>query len=100
MTADGGTTKIPRDLSGRELAAALSRLGYRVSRQTGSHLRLSTVQNGEHHLTIPAGGPLKPGTLSAIMRAGEAHHGLSRPQLLQTLFAGKNIIQPHERQPT
>lgn len=87
MTPEGGTTKIPRDLSGRELAAAMSRLGYRVSRQTGSHLRLSTETNGEHHLTIPAGGPLKPGTLSAIMRAGETHLGLSRPQMLQTLFA-------------
>ena len=34
--------KLPRDLSGLDLAKALSNVGYRVSRQTGSHLRLTT----------------------------------------------------------
>ena len=33
--------KLPRDLSGDELAKALARLGYIVDRQTGSHIRLS-----------------------------------------------------------
>ena len=45
--------KLPRDLSGETLARRFERLGYRVTRQTGSHLRLS-LENGEHHLTIPA----------------------------------------------
>ena len=34
--------KLPRDLSGPDLVEALARIGYRVSRQTGSHIRLST----------------------------------------------------------
>lgn len=79
--------KLPRDLSGRELAAAMSRLGYTGSHQTGSHLRLTTFRNGEHHLTIPAGGPLRPGTLNAIIREGENHFQIPRPELMQTLFA-------------
>ena len=85
MTA--GLAKLPRDLSGRELALAMGRFGYQISHQTGSHLRLTTQVNGEHHLTIPAGGPLKVGTLNAIIREGEFHLGLSRPQLMQALFA-------------
>ena len=34
--------KLPRDLSGDNLAKALCKLGYQVTRQTGSHLRLTT----------------------------------------------------------
>ena len=45
--------KLPRDLSGRELAQALQVLGYRVTRQIGSHLRLTTTERREHHLTVP-----------------------------------------------
>ncbi len=58
--------KLPRDLSGPALARALEVLGYTVSRQTGSHLRLTTQTHGEHHLTIPNHASLRVGTLSAI----------------------------------
>ena len=34
--------KLPRDLSGAELVKALVRVGYRVTRKTGSHIRVST----------------------------------------------------------
>ena len=33
--------KLPRDLDSADLVKALARLGYRVTRQTGSHLRLT-----------------------------------------------------------
>ena len=33
--------RLPRDLSGRALAAALGRVGYEGTRQTGSHIRLT-----------------------------------------------------------
>lgn len=46
--------KIPRNISGDELVKALAKYGYYVTRQTGSHLRLTTTENGEHHITIPA----------------------------------------------
>lgn len=45
--------KLPRDLDGRGFARALRSLGYEITRQTGSHMRLTTQQGGEHHLTIP-----------------------------------------------
>jgi hypothetical protein len=35
--------RLPRDLSGRDLLKALERDGYGVTRQTGSHLRLTTA---------------------------------------------------------
>lgn len=41
---------LPRDLSGNDLAQALRTLGYSITRQTGSHLRLTTYEHGEHHL--------------------------------------------------
>ena len=78
--------RLPRDLEGTELARALRALGYEVTRQTGSHLRLTTRQGGEHHLTIPAHNPLRVGTLSAILADIAQHHGISREELLGQLF--------------
>lgn len=78
--------RLPRDLSGRELAKALRALGYEVTRETGSHLRLTSTQQGEHHLTIPDHESLRVGTLAAILREVGAHHGLERDELVQTLF--------------
>ena len=43
------TAKLPRDVSGQELVAALAVLGYEVTRQTGSHVRLTTQLGGEQH---------------------------------------------------
>jgi predicted RNA binding protein YcfA (HicA-like mRNA interferase family) len=34
--------KLPRDMSGDELARLLGEYGYTVTRQTGSHIRLTT----------------------------------------------------------
>ena len=45
--------RIPRDLSGADLVKRLGRFGYEVTRQTGSHLRLTSNVRGVHHLTIP-----------------------------------------------
>jgi len=78
--------KLPRDLTGVKLAKALIRLGYQVNHQTGSHIRLTTLSGGEHHVTIPAHNPLKIGTLSAILRDIAEYHGLDRDALLRKLF--------------
>jgi predicted RNA binding protein YcfA (HicA-like mRNA interferase family) len=60
--------KLPRDLSGHELAKLLHRYGYEVVRQTGSHLRLRSAHRGSpHQITIPAHNPLKVGTLAGIL---------------------------------
>ena len=81
--------RLPRDLSGSDLAQALRKLGYRVTRQTGSHLRLTTTEHGEHHLTIPQHNPLRIGTLSAILGDVAAHIELSRDELIEKLFGLK-----------
>ena len=78
--------KLPRDFSGADLAKRLGRLGYAVTRQTGSHLRLSTSERDQHHVTIPNHDPLKVGTLAAILNDVAAHLEISRSQLIQRLF--------------
>jgi predicted RNA binding protein YcfA (HicA-like mRNA interferase family) len=79
--------KLPRDLSGEALAKALKKLGYVADHQTGSHIRLTTHENGEHHITIPNHSPIRIGTLSAILRDVEKHFDVSREQLLNQLFS-------------
>lgn len=81
--------KLPRDLGGAELAKALGRLGYRSTRQTGSHIRLTLAGPPEHHITIPAHSPLKLGTLAGILGELGQRHKLSREQLLAHLFGDK-----------
>ncbi len=78
--------RLPRDLSGSDLAQVLRKLGYSITRQTGSHLRLTTFEHGEHHLTIPHHASLRVGTLSAILADVATHFEMSREQLLDTLF--------------
>jgi predicted RNA binding protein YcfA (HicA-like mRNA interferase family) len=78
--------RIPRDLSGADLVKHLGQLGYAVSRQTGSHIRLTSQVHGEHHVTIPKHDPLRIGTLAEILDSVAAHHGLSRETLLQRLL--------------
>ncbi|MCI0586422.1 MAG: type II toxin-antitoxin system HicA family toxin [Planctomycetes bacterium] len=78
--------RLPRDLSGRGLAKALEGLGYRVTRQTGSHIRLTTTEGGEHHVTVPDHGALRLGTLGAILGDVAAHFDLSREEVAKRLF--------------
>jgi predicted RNA binding protein YcfA (HicA-like mRNA interferase family) len=61
--------KLPRNISGADLAQAMKNLGYSVTRQTGSHMRLTTQQQGEHHVTSPCHDPLRVGTLAANLAA-------------------------------
>jgi predicted RNA binding protein YcfA (HicA-like mRNA interferase family) len=78
--------RLPRDLSGADLAAALKALGYELTRTSGSHMRLTSQRDGEHHITIPKHDPLKTGTLAAILSDLCAYHGLDRDELLRLLL--------------
>lgn len=78
--------KLPRDLSGTDLVKVLGRLGYRVTRQSGSHIRLSIDLPAPHHVTIPAHDPLKVGTLAAIIGDVATHLNVERDDLLRSLF--------------
>ena len=78
--------KLPRNVNGVDLANKLKKLGYIIIRQTGSHLRLTTLENGEHHITIPAHSPLKLGTLAAILTEISIHFKITKEELVQKLF--------------
>ena len=45
--------RLPRDIGAEELIRLLRRYGYQETRQVGSHIRITTAEKGEHHLTIP-----------------------------------------------
>jgi predicted RNA binding protein YcfA (HicA-like mRNA interferase family) len=81
--------RLPRDLSGDDLVKALRVLGYEVTRQMGSHLRLTTLTHGEHHITIPCHNPLRVGTLAGILSDVAEHFELSREELMARLFGEK-----------
>lgn len=81
--------KLPRDLSGRDVAQALKIFGYQVTRETGSHMRLVTKERGEHHITIPAHASLRVGTLASILAAVAEHFDLSRDEVVQRVFGKK-----------
>lgn len=78
--------KTPRDISGAELAKALRKLGYQFSRQVGSHMMLTTQQNGEHHVVVPNHNPVKTGTLNGILSDVAEHFQISKAELIEQLF--------------
>lgn len=79
--------RLPRDVGGEELARIPGRkYGYEVTRQTGSHVRLSKTEADEHHITIPRHKPLKVGTLNGILRDVADHLGVDRNSPIRELF--------------
>lgn len=78
--------RIPKDISAQELVKSLQKLGYSVTRQKGSHIRLTTASNGEHHITIPNHSPLKLGTLSSIIRDIASHFKQTKEEIAEKLF--------------
>ena len=77
--------KLPRDVDGPRLVKALSVLGYQATRQKGSHIRVTTQQDGDNHEVIPFHHPIKAGTLASILKRVAAHHGMSVDELLSML---------------
>ena len=77
--------RLPRDVSGITLVAALRRMGYERVRQRGSHVRVTTQQGGEHHEVIPLHDPIRAKTLSSILKSVARHHGIGVEELLRKL---------------
>ncbi|MGB1128333.1 MAG: type II toxin-antitoxin system HicA family toxin [Opitutales bacterium] len=67
------------------MAKALRVMGYETTRQKGSHIRVSAQVNGTHHEVIPAHKPIKPGTLSAILKSVAQHHQMTTADLIEKL---------------
>jgi predicted RNA binding protein YcfA (HicA-like mRNA interferase family) len=79
--------KLPRDVGGEEFAALLGRYGYKTTRQTGSHMRLTSTSKGfEHHITIPEHKPLGVGILDHIVNEIAAYLEIEHQELIQELF--------------
>ncbi len=81
--------KIPRDISGVELCKLLQEYDYKITRQTASHIRLTTHLNGDHHITIPKHKILKAGTLNNILGDIANHLELDKSILIKELFGKK-----------
>jgi len=78
--------KLPRDVDGAGLARALGKVGYVITRRSGSHIRLSLPGPPQRHLTIPAHASLKVGTLAGILAEVAKQLDLSREELLERIF--------------
>ena len=79
--------KIPRDISGRELAKLLKKYGYEINRKTGSHIRLvSKFRDEEHKITVPDHHPIKIGTLNNILNDLVDHLKIDKKELINKLF--------------
>ena len=79
--------KLPRDVGGEEIAALLGKYGYEITRQTGSHMRLTSTYKGfQHHITIPSHKPLKVGTLDGIVGQIAAYLEIEHQELVEELF--------------
>jgi len=74
--------KLPRDLSGANLISALRRLGYKETRQTGSHVRMTISVPRQAHLTVPLTRAIPAGTLAALIKDAAAHLEMSVEDVL------------------
>ncbi len=79
--------KIPRDISGREMAKLIKIYGYNIVKEKGSHIRLlSKCKGSEHKITIPDHKQIKIGTLNNILNDIGSYLKLSKEQLIHELF--------------
>ena len=78
--------RVPRQWSGADLKKALAALGYEETRQTGSHVRLTTQMHGVHHVTVPDHKVLPLGTLKSILRDVARHFVCTPDEILARLL--------------
>ena len=79
--------RIPRDISSGNLIKLLDKFDYKITRQTGSHIRLtSSFKEKEHHITIPTQKSLKIGTLNNIINDIVEYLEIDKKELLLQLF--------------
>ena len=78
--------KLPRSVSAKELVKSLAKIGYEVTRQKGSHIRLTCTSPQEHHVTIPNHDPIRIGTPIVNYSEIATQHGLTKEDLINQLF--------------
>ncbi|MBL5982116.1 periplasmic or secreted lipoprotein [Petrotoga sp. HWH.PT.55.6.1] len=80
-------SKVPRNISGKELADLLGKYNYKILRKTGSHLRLNSDYMGySHNITIPDHKFLKIGTLNSILRDVSEYLKITKEQMVEEIF--------------
>jgi predicted RNA binding protein YcfA (HicA-like mRNA interferase family) len=78
--------KLPRDISGRDLAKTLIRhWGYRQVNQVGSHIILQTEEPEHHRISVPDHNALRIGTLTGILRAVAQAKRVTRDEITVSL---------------
>ncbi len=78
--------RIPRGLNAQQIIRMLADYGYFVSRQTGSHIRLtSSIIGAEHHITVPDHNDIRIGTVNAILYDVADHLNVSKDELISKL---------------
>lgn len=79
--------RTPRDVTGQTLLKLLRKhFGYEQSRQVGSHIRTTTQENGEHHVSVPNHNPIKVGTLNGIVGDVAEHFQITKEEVIMILF--------------
>jgi predicted RNA binding protein YcfA (HicA-like mRNA interferase family) len=79
--------KLPRDINASELVKLLNKLGYIQSRQKGSHIRMTTLENGKHSVTVPNHSSIRTGTLNQIVSDVASHFNKTKDEILALLFS-------------
>ncbi len=73
-------------VSGEKLIKVLSRLGYEIIRQKGSHVRLRKLTTaGDHNITVPLHDELAKGTFNDIISDVSIWNGISKDALMEML---------------
>jgi len=79
--------KIPRDISSDNIIQLLKKYDYKVTHQTGGHIRLtSNVKGTEHNITIPKHKELKIGTINNILNDISKYLEIDKESFIQSLF--------------
>ena len=69
-------------ISGDKLIKLLTKLGYEIVRQKGSHIRLrKKTEIGEHNITVPKHREIAKGTLNDILSKVSLWNNISKEEL-------------------
>ncbi len=73
-------------VSGDEVIKLLTRMGYEIVRQKGSHVRLRKETGaGVHKITVPLHSELAKGTLNDLLSKVALWNGTSKDELIRVL---------------
>ena len=74
-------------IDAKKLIKLLKKYDFKITRQTGSHIRLTSNLSGEYHITIPNHNPLKIGTLNHILSEIAQYLDIDKVDLIHEFFS-------------